>query len=195
MRTWQQDLVVLPKDKKYSAGILLGGLIKTDRSNRTFFASEADRFIQTTKLYHSGYIENIVVTGGNPSIVKSKNPSEAMQLKTELVLQGIPATNIFVEYESRNTYENAVFTKRLLDSLQLLPPYIMITSAMHVPRAKAVFEKAGIDVIPYPASFKEINAKKSIKAYILPSIDVLDSWNDLLKEVIGLAVYRITDKA
>jgi uncharacterized SAM-binding protein YcdF (DUF218 family) len=195
VRAWQPDVVVLPKEKKYSAGILLGGVTKTDIYDRTYFGADADRFIQTTKLFQSGSINNIVVTGGNASIIKSKKTPEAIQVRDELLLQGIPAKNIFIEYESKNTFENAVLTKRLLDSLQLPPPYIMITSAMHVPRAKAVFKKAGIEVIAYPAAFKEINSKRSFTDYVVPSIEVLGSWNIFLKEVVGFSIYRVTNKA
>jgi uncharacterized SAM-binding protein YcdF (DUF218 family) len=194
MRSWQAKEAVLP-GKKYSAGILLGGLSKTDRHNNFYFSSEADRFIQTTKLFHSGVIENIVVTGGNSSIIKSKKTPEAIHLKNELLLQGIPDSNVFIEFESRNTYENAIFTKRLLDSFRLAPPYALITSSMHVRRAKAVFKNAGIDVIAYPASFKEIDSNRSINDFLIPSIDVLASWNSFLKEIIGLFVYRLTGKA
>jgi uncharacterized SAM-binding protein YcdF (DUF218 family) len=194
VRSWQSGVTVLP-NKKCSAGILLGGLSKTDKHNNFYFSSEADRFIQTTKLFHKGVIENIVVTGGNPSIAKTKKTPEAIQLKKELLLQGVPDSNVFIEFESRNTYENAIFTKRLLDSLQLAPPYALITSAMHVRRAKAVFKNAGLDVIAYPASFKEIDSDKSLDDFLVPSIDVLANWSSFLKEVIGLFVYRITGKA
>lgn len=193
MRSWQEE-VALP-NKKYAAGILLGGLSKTDRHNNFYFSSEADRFIQTTKLFQTGVISNIIVTGGNSSIVESKKTPEAIHLRNELLLQGIPDSNIFIEYNSRNTYENAIYTKRLLDSLKLPSPYVLITSSMHMRRAKAVFNKAGIEVIPYSASFKEIDRDKIINDFIVPSIDVLSNWNSFLKEIVGLFVYRLTGKA
>lgn len=194
-RNWQGDVTTLPPNKKYAAGILLGGLSKTDRYNNFYFTSEADRFIQTTKLFRTGKIENIIVTGGNSSIIKSTKTPEAIQLKSELLLQGIPDSNIFIESQSKNTFQNARFTKRLVDSLQLAPPYVLITSAMHVPRAKAVFKKAGLDIIPYPAVFREVNSNESLRDFIIPSIHILNEWNAFLKEVIGLTVYRLTNKA
>jgi len=195
VRAWQTDVAALPMNKKYSAGILLGGLSKTDRHNNFYFASEADRFIQTTKLFRTGTISNIIVTGGNSSILKSNKLPEAIQLKNQLLLQGIPDSNIFIEHQSKNTFENARFTKNLLDTLHLAPPYILITSAMHVPRAKAVFNKAGLDVIPYAAAFKEIDSHKNLGDFIFPSVTVLDNWKDFLKEVIGLWVYKMSNKA
>ncbi len=195
VRAWQPAYVSLPA-KGYSAGVVLGGFTANDRDGSVYFtSSDADRFIQTTKLFHTGYIKNIIITGGAPSIFKTDRIPEAIQVKNELLLQNIPEANIFTEYTSNNTFENAVNTKKLLDSLQLSPPYVLITSAMHVPRAKAVFNKAGMEVIAYPAAFKEINSKKNITDFLVPSISVLNNWNVFLKEVFGLAVYKLSNKA
>lgn len=51
--------------------------------------------------------------------------------KDELLIMGIPASSIFVEDRSNDTFDNAVYAKRILDSLQLSPPYLLITSANH----------------------------------------------------------------
>lgn len=194
VRKWQPEQTALPAGRTYAAGILLGGITMTDKNHNLYFGPDADRFIQATRLYHSGVIKNILVTGASPSIVNTKRIPEASQLKQQLILQGIPETNILIEDKARNTFENATFTRQILDSLKLAPPYILITSALHVPRAVAVFRKAGLDVIACPSAFKEINRKVTLSDFI-PSTDLLSVWPVFLKEVVGLTVYRTTGKA
>jgi uncharacterized SAM-binding protein YcdF (DUF218 family) len=194
VRKWQPSPVILSNQKPYSTAIVLAGMTGLDKSNRAFFGSDADRFIQATKLYHSGIAQNIAITGGYPSLFGKSKTSEAEQVKQEFLGQGIPADRVIIETQSRNTYENAVFTKRILDSLKLPPPYILVTSAIHIPRAKAVFAKAGLDVIIYPAAYKQINHRKGIDD-ILPSIAILSNWNAFLKEIVGYNVYKWTGKA
>jgi uncharacterized SAM-binding protein YcdF (DUF218 family) len=192
---WQAAPATLPNGKTYSTAILLAGITGLDKNNKAFFGTDADRFIQATKLYHSGYVQNIAVTGGYPALFKKIQTSEAEQLKQELLAQGIPGEHIIIETRSRNTYENAVFVKRILDSLKLPPPYVLVTSALHVPRAKAAFKKAGIDVVVYPAAFRQINHEKGIEDFLVPSTNLLAGWSLFLKEVVGFTVYKWTGKA
>jgi uncharacterized SAM-binding protein YcdF (DUF218 family) len=194
VRNWQVDRVSLPNNKTYSAAILLGGITSLDRYNNTYFGPDADRFIQTTKLYRSGIVSHIAVTGGSPAIFKKRKP-EAEQIREGLLEQGIPDSVIIVENLSVNTFENATFIKRKLDSLKLDPPYILVTSAIHVPRATAVFKKAGLEVIGYPSAFKQLNYKWSLFDYFIPNIGLLSDWTPFLKEVLGFTVYKLTGKA
>ena len=166
----------------------------TDINKRMYFGEAADRFIQLTKLYHTGVVQNVIVTGGSPVIFGKNTVSEADQLHQQLLMQGIPDSSIIAENKSRNTFENAVNTKHILDSLKLSPPYVLITSAIHIPRAMAVFKKAGLDVIPYPSAYTQIEQKFNMNA-LIPSLDVLTDWNFFFKEIVGFTVYRITGKA
>jgi uncharacterized SAM-binding protein YcdF (DUF218 family) len=194
VRAWQPKPVDLPAGKQYSAAIHLGGVSMTDIDKRMYFGEVADRFIQATKLYHTSVVKNVVVTGGSPVVFGKRRIPEANQLRQQLLMQGIPDSSIIVENRSWNTFENAVNTKRILDSLRLPPPYVLVTSAVHVPRATAVFKKAGLDVIAYPSAYSQIEQKFSFNA-LIPSLDVLTDWDFFLKEVVGFAVYRITGKA
>jgi uncharacterized SAM-binding protein YcdF (DUF218 family) len=193
VRAWQPEPVQL-HGKSYSAAILLGGVMMSDRQKRSYFGPDADRFIQTTMLYHSGIVKYIVVSGGSGSLLK-KYPLEGDQLKEQLLTQGIPDSAIICENQSRNTYENAVFTKRILDSLKLQPPYVLVASAIHMPRARSAFKKAGAEVIVFPSAYKQIDHSMSWDDYIIPSTGALGSWSYFLKEVVGLTVYKWTGKA
>lgn len=194
VRSWQTERPVLPEGKTYDAVILLSGMSKTDRHEQSYFSEEADRFIQAIKLYRRGNAKYIAVTGGGVGLFKHSKP-EADFLQQELMLQGVPADKILKENISKNTYENAVFIKQKLDSLHLKPPFLLVTSAIHMPRAKAVFENARVQVIAYPGPFKEVNHKKSFADYTVPDASLLKEWRIFLKEIVGMWVYKITGKA
>lgn len=188
---WQPKQVELP-NRNYSAGIILGGMIVTDKDNRNFLWQPSDRLLKTVELYHMGQIKKIIVAGGSTG---KSHVSEAEFLKTELIKCGIPADDIFPETQSVNTFENAIFSKRILDSLRLSPPYILITSAIHIPRSALVFKKAGIQVIAYPTNYEVVKQKPGFSFYLWPKPAIMDIWARFLKEITGIWAYKLTGKA
>lgn len=192
--SWQPTPVDQPTDKTYEAGILLGGMVGYDKNDRGYFGDNADRFIQTANLYHQGIIKKIIVTGGKGSI-KQKEPAEATYLHTQLLANGIKEQDIIVESRSRNTYENAVYTKQITDSMHLATPFVLITSAQHMKRSISVFNKAGFQCIPYPCDYKSIPQEWTIDNSLVPKIRLLNDWSFFIKEIVGLYVYRLTGKA
>lgn len=191
---WQADFKPLSQVKEYELGILLTGMVQFDTKDQGFFGSAADRFIQTATLYHTGKINKILVTGGSGSLLHTYK-SEAVFLKEMLLNNNIPEKDIIVEPDSRNTYENAIFSKRILDSLNINTPSLLITSALHMRRSEAVFTKAGIQFDSYPADFKVVDDYFSIDDTLIPDAKLLKDWSHLIKEVIGLWVYQLTGKA
>jgi uncharacterized SAM-binding protein YcdF (DUF218 family) len=191
---WQPEPVQLPAGRVYEAGIVLGGMAGFDKYDRGHFGDPADRFIQTANLFHRGIIKRILITGGTGTLNQA-NPPESIFLKTAFLANGVPDSCIIIESQSRNTYENAVYSKKLIDSLHLKPPYILITSATHIRRSENVFRKAGYDVISYPCDYKVTPVKFRFLASILPNSSLLDQWAVFLKEMVGLAVYKLTGKA
>jgi uncharacterized SAM-binding protein YcdF (DUF218 family) len=191
---WQSAPVSMPDTARYSTGIILGGLSGYDRKNQGFFSLAADRFIQTANLYHRGIIEKILITGGTGSLLQ-REPPEAFFLKQEFIRNGVRENDIIIEPRSRNTYENAIFSKQILDSLQLKPPFVLVTSAMHMPRSEAVFRKAGVGFISYPCDYTVIDEGFDLTDYIAPDVVLLKKWSLLIKEIVGLVAYRITGKA
>lgn len=191
---WQADFKELSAIKNYELGILLTGMVQFDTKDRGFFGSAADRFIQTATLYHTGKIKKILVTGGSGSLLHTYK-SEAVFLKEMLVNNKIPEKDIIVEPDARNTYENAVFSKRLIDSLKINTPSLLITSALHMRRSTAVFTKAGIQFDYYAADFKEVDDYFSMDNTLVPDAKLLKHWSHLIKEIVGLWVYKLTGKA
>lgn len=188
--------VKLLPSQKFNTGILLGGLVSYSPNDRTgYFNNASDRFIETALLYKQGHVNNIVVAAGNGYITKN-NFNEAGFIKAHLVELGIPAEKIYTDSLSRNTLENALNAKRLSDSIHLTGPYLLISSAMHLPRAAKVFRKTGIDPALYPCDFlSRGGANNFLEDYLLPSSIALSRWDNLIKEVVGTVAYLVTGKA
>lgn len=174
--------------EKYTYGIVLGGMARYDEVNKQgYFNMSSDRFIQTALLYKQGYIEKIIVSGGPNGMEMKDNFREADFLAKNLVDLGIPAADILIENGSRNTVENARFTKRVLDSVGgTRSKAVLITSSFHIPRAVKTFELEGIAVRPYPCAFSILPSHLVFDAgSLLPSAGALDAWGGFFKELLG----------
>jgi uncharacterized SAM-binding protein YcdF (DUF218 family) len=191
---WQINNSQLQPNKQYGAAIILGGLSGFDTKGKGYFLGSADRFIQVVQLYHTQKIKSIIVSGGSGKLL-SKEPAEADFIVQQLQNSGVPDSCIIRENTSRNTFENAQHCKKIADSLQLPTPFVLVSSANHLPRAKMVFEKAGMPVVLHPADFHSFPKKFNWYNYFLPDIMTIDRWRFLLKEFIGVVVYKLTGKA
>ncbi len=189
---WQPKPVTLATGVSYQAGIVLGGISSFDKYGRGYFGSASDRFIETCLLYKTGKIKRIIISGGSNAPGEPKDADFQYRKMIEL---GIPATDIIIEDSSTTTFENAVFTKRKIDSVQLKPPFVLITSAMHIPRAKMVFKRAGIWVIPFPCDYHVTESRLDFSDNIIPKLSTLFSWSSFIKEVVGIAGYKLFNKA
>jgi uncharacterized SAM-binding protein YcdF (DUF218 family) len=187
---YQAQPVRLSKQESFDAGIVLGGISGFDTTiNQGFFGASADRFIQTARLYHEGHIKKVVVSGGNAILLNKTDYSEANFLAENLGDVDIPDSVIIRETRSRNTKENAAYSKQLLDSANLGQPFLLITSAHHMPRALKIFRKNGMEVKPFPCNYMvlPVDTRFTWKS-LLPSEDALSKWTLLLKEWVGLLV-------
>lgn len=187
--------VELPSTAKYNAGILLGGMVSYNRNDeKGYFNPAADRFIQTALLYRKGQISNIIVAAGNGYITKNIF-REGFFIKQRLMELGVPPENIYIDTSSRNTLENARYSKKLIDSFRISGPHLLISSAMHLPRSQMVFKKAGINADLYPCDFGSKHISNNIiEDHLLPSASALDKWDGFIKEIVGSIAYRITGK-
>ncbi|WP_456419013.1 YdcF family protein [Thermovibrio sp.] len=88
----------------------------------------------------------IVVSGGRVTSAFS----EASAMKRVLVNLGVPPSQVIEEDRSRTTFENALYTKKLIGSR----PICLITSAYHMPRSVRMFEAFGFKVVPVPADYR-----------------------------------------
>lgn len=187
--------VQLVPTSNYSTGIVLGGFVSYNKNDdRGYFNPASDRFIQTALLYKKGQIRKIIVAAGNGYIVKH-NFKEAHFIRQHLIDLGVAAEDILTDAASKNTLENAANSKQIIDSCHIEGPFLLISSAMHLPRAKLAFIKQGMNVALYPCDFESKNVGNNfIEDYLLPSGLALNKWDNFLKEIAGILVYKIRGK-
>ncbi len=183
---WNIKPVPLKNTGSYSCAIVLGGFSGEDAEGNGFFNRSADRFIQAVKLLSTGKVTHLLISGGNGSLIHD-NFEESDWVKTQLELLKVPDSCILIENHSRNTIENAAFSKTILIAKHLQPPYLLVTSAFHMRRSFDIFKKTGLEVIPYPCDYMEGKEKMSVNEFI-PDAGVIGNWNYYIKEVIGTVV-------
>jgi uncharacterized SAM-binding protein YcdF (DUF218 family) len=177
---------------KFEGAIVLGGIGNIDeRLQKINFGESSDRLLQVIPYFYNGRIKRIVFTSGSGSI---EFPQQREAYYVRKWLQGIhfPDSALIIEASSRNTYENAVFTKRILDSLNLKGKYLLVTSAYHMPRAMAVFKKAGYtDLVPYITNKSSGKRRFTPDHLLLPNPYALYSLQFLIHEWTGFLIYKI----
>ncbi len=176
----------------YDGAIVLGGIGEADlRLQKLNFGWSGDRLFQTLALYHQGRIKKIIFTGGSGSI-EFPDKKEGLYVQKYLRAVHIPDSAMVIESQSKNTYENAVFTKKILDSLQLSGHYLLVTSAYHMPRSLAVFKKAGFKQITPYLTNKVSGARRFTPDHLLvPSPNALFSLQFLIHEWFGYLMYKV----
>lgn len=191
VNAWQPQPVTLTDNAAYEAGIVLGGSASFDKYGNGYFNSSSDRFIETCILYKTKKIKKVIISGGSNAV---NEPKDAVFQYKKMMDLGIPPADIIVEDSSRTTFDNATFSKIKIDSLHLKPPFVLITSAMHIPRATRVFTKAGVPVIPFPCDYHVFESKLHFSDYFIPRLGVILSWSGYFKEVVGLVGYKIFNR-
>jgi len=126
----------------------------------------------------------ILVTGGKPL---GNSVSEAQQMRLSLE-QDFHVPVRWTEDNSGNTFENAYHSFRILQQAGIRRIYL-VTHAWHMPRAAAVFRRAGFEVIEAPTAFTT-RYRTDLLAF-LPRAESLEDSKIFIHEVIGLLWYRV----
>lgn len=176
----------------YDGAIVLGGIGEVDmRLQKLNFGWSGDRLFQTLQLYHKGRIKRIIFTGGSGSI-EFPEKREGIYVQKYLRSIHIPDSAMVIESASKNTYENAVFTKKLMDSLGLHGHFLLITSSYHMPRSMAVFKKAGYThLTPYITNRMSGVRRFTPDHLLVPNSGALFSLEYLIHEWIGYLIYKL----
>ncbi len=189
LKTITADQIVEP----YDVGILLGGFTNSrilPQHDRLNFGFAANRFINTYELYRAGKIKHILITSGSGDVLQQR-PKEALMVRDFLLRLGVPDKDISIEYESRNTYENAVFTKELLDKQFNNKRLLLITSASHMRRSIGCFRQADIEFTPFSVDYIAEEDRWSPEYWLIPDSRGFYYWEILIKEWIGYIAYWI----
>ena len=157
-----------------------------------------DRIIYAAHLYHQGVASNLLLTGGYITWMNERD-APANDMAEILKMLDVPEDALWYETESRNTFENALYTRKILEE-KGIERIILVTSAMHMPRAVRLFEKQGFDVIPAPTDYNvtqtdwdrlwEPNLTTQLFNF-LPTVGNLSDTTAALKEYFGIVIYGL----
>lgn len=150
--------------------------------------ASSDRILHAARLYRAGKAPVVITSGGNTFPQRVGEP-ESIYAAAILEEFGVDKNAILLEIDSRNTYENALATKRLLQQHKL-SEVLLVTSARHMPRALATFRSAGINAIPSPTDYRIARYDRPGIFKWLPTAGALGTTTVALKEYLGMAVYR-----
>jgi uncharacterized SAM-binding protein YcdF (DUF218 family) len=150
-----------------------------------------DRFVETAILARRFPDAKIVVSGGVGSLLLD-GEGDAATAERLLTALGVERERLVLENDSRNTYENAVFTKRLV-SPKPGESWLLVTSAFHMPRSMALFRKADFDVLPWPVDYRT-SGQEGVGLLRDNPADALQNTTMAIREWIGLVAYWLSGK-
>ena len=163
--------------------ILGGGMGRHAKCGSSEMYSGADRVWTGAKLYKAGKAKKIICTG-----------SEIEQGTLPLLIDfGIPSAAVFWYEDARNTEEEARLIAKTLGGGDKKPKILLVTSAWHMNRAKFLFEKAGLDVVPCPGDFEMSYVSErpfSVNDFI-PDAMALVQNSAAVHEWVGIWAYRM----
>jgi uncharacterized SAM-binding protein YcdF (DUF218 family) len=148
----------------------------------------ADRVLYAAHLFQAGKVDHILVSGGNLPWQPATKP-ESQLVSDQLVEFGVPSQAIVQDPTSRTTRENAVNSAAIMDA-QGWYTALLVTSAIHMPRALAAFRQAEAKVLPATTDVRVTFPLYGAPFDLLPDAAALAQSTGAIKEWIGLAVYR-----
>lgn len=158
-----------------------------------------DRVIYAAELFRSEAAPLVIASGGRVSLFDTGSSTPAEEMARLLEFMGVPAESILLEDRSQNTYENALNSAELLRA-RGLSRILLVTSALHMPRATALFEAQGLEVIPAPADYILSQPQwdqlwsagpAGVFLGLFPSAGNLNLTTNVMKEYLGLLVSRL----
>lgn len=192
MLWWEPAPVLFKTLGQYDVAIVFTGVTKGSKSpdDRVYFNMDADRITHTLQLYNEGKVKRILVSGGLGFQQKTSSTA-AERLRSFLVMAGVPDSDITVEPDAANTYENAVNSAKILKEQFPNQRYLLVTSAFHMKRASLCLEAQGISFDKFPAGFRTDRPTAKFDDIFIPRSSAIDRWEVIIKEMAGIATYRL----
>jgi uncharacterized SAM-binding protein YcdF (DUF218 family) len=158
-----------------------------------------ERVLYAAQLYKEGKAPLILLSGGEITWLNDGSATPAQDMAQILTSLGVPNQALIIEDRSRNTYENALYAKELLTE-KGINRILLVTSAMHMPRAVALFKAQGFEVTPLPVDFSVVenttgentdNSWITKVLNIIPNVSNLALTTNALKEYLGTFIYKL----
>src|SRR3954469_22941269 len=174
--------------------VVLGGSVDADLSAAHATAvvvAAADRVIAAAALAHRYPNARILFTGGSAGLL-SNDAREADHAASLFESLGIARARLLMERRSRNTQENAEFSKAVAAPKEG-ERWLLVTSAFHMPRSIGLFRKAGFSVEPYPVDWR-VGGRADLVTLSNVAVEGLGRTDLAFREWMGLLAYRLTGK-
>lgn len=186
LRGWLEDaagsrsIEALPPAQ---AIVVLGGSIRGPRPPQRPYpdlGASADRLWHAARLHRAAKAPLLVLSGG--TVHQGEEP-EAQAMRQFLVELGVPRSAMLLEPGSVTTAQNAAFSARLLRQRNI-DEVLLVTSALHMRRARGLFEREGIRVIPAPTDHEVVDRPFRLLD-VVPDAEALEGSGRAMKEIVG----------
>ena len=170
------------------AVVVLGGMtsdVRAEQGFETEWNGNADRFWVGLELFKAEKAPRLFLMAGRLPWEKSQT-TEGDWLREKAIEFGVPAEKIWLSPEVQNTHQEAQAVAKELPGGNIL----LVTSAFHMPRARAVFEAQGLQVLPFPVDFRVVENETTILDF-LPSAGALETTTSAVRELLGRAYYWV----
>lgn len=175
--------------EKYDYAVVLGGMASQNpKTGALHVGPSIDRLLEAIVLYKQGNVRKILITGGSGAIF-SQQQKEALIVNELCYSLGVPKEDVILESDSKNTHENAVFTKNIIGTDKKI---LLLTSAFHMRRSMGCFAKEGFTFDVFSTDPLEV-VFLGPDDYFIPKAEPLYKWTILIKEWIGYVTYKIAD--
>ena len=176
----------------FTGMVVLGGVFSRDDGRdrlQPALGCAGDRVVVPIPLMNQYRDMRLLFTGG-AAYPAPPIEAEAIQARRYFERMGTDMSRVLFESQSRDTYENATFSLNV-PTVDTRKPWLLITSASHMPRALATFRKAGWSVTPYPVNYY---SQYEIQWFSYSLFRGIDAWQLAIREYLGIAVYRLTGR-
>lgn len=168
--------------------VVLGGAVGAPRPPRVYpdLSGAADRVWHAARLFHAEKAPIVIASGGTLPW-RDRRYREAPVMEQLLSEWGVPTDSVHLESRSANTHQNAVHTAHVTSKMGL-DRILLVTSALHMRRALATFQQAGVRAIPAATDYRVVHGDRTI-LHVLPTASALARTTAAIREYVGFLVY------
>lgn len=192
MRGLERQYPAEPALGRVDGIIVLGGgedLAAYARWGGYEFNDAGERLVAGVELARRFPDAKLIYTGGTAGLLANPDPGLPSRMVREFWLRmGVPERQIALEARSRNTAENAVFSKAMIQPVEG-QTWVLVTSAWHMPRAMETFRRNGWQgLVAWPVDFRASGPAFRMEWRLDDHLVALDT---ALKEELGILAYRL----
>ena len=180
---------ILDRLGSYDAVVVLSGMLSGFKYQGTVRSewADPDRFFAGIEVLKSGKASTLIFTRG--LLPWDNLPAEGEVLKIKAIEMGVDETQIILSDNVSNTAEEALAVKELIEE-NGINKVLLITSSFHMPRAKLLFDRQGIDSDTFPVDFRATGRDFSWLSF-LPSASGFSKTSGGIREYISRVFYEL----